>query len=161
MQLASIAIENYKLIIPILTLLMLTIKPLRQFNGFKLDLSTNGKIILTILSVLYLSLIAWTVNDVFIVKTVDKTASLISQFSIWKVCNLILWIILIILVKGREKTTYHNYAYIGIGLIAMFVSNNFLFSHYSDVYFAKAGYMICLLGFFVALPLHEKQKENR
>ncbi len=145
-------------VIPILILLMVILKPLHNLGGFKLELSTNGKIILTILSVLYLSLIAWTANDVFIVANADKTASLITQFSIWKICNLILWIILIMLVKGREKATYHNYAYISIALIAMFLSNNFLFSYYSDVYFAKSGYMIFLLGFFIALPLHEDYK---
>ncbi len=147
-------------VIPILAIFMAILKPLHALGGFKLDLSTNGKIILTILSVLYISLIIWTAIDVFIVENADKTVSLITQFSLWKICNLILWIILIVLVRGREKTTYHNYTYIGIALIAMFLSNNFLFNHYSEVYFAKSGYMICLLGFFIALPLHEQQKEN-
>ena len=78
-----------------------------------------------------------------------------------QVFNLSLWILLFILTKSRQKATYHNYGVISAVLIAMFVVNNYLINFYSQVYLAKAGFMVFLAGFFVALPLHEQHKLNQ
>ncbi len=137
------------------------VEQLNAIGFFTFKLSKRYQIISAILVALYLLLISWTAMDVFIFTDTDKTLSMITQLSIWRVCNLILWIMLIILIRSRKKATYHNYAYICLLLIAMFISNNYLFSHYSKVYFAQSGYMVFLFTFFIALPLHEQYKLNK
>lgn len=147
------------------------IQQLIDVNFFDIELTDKLKVafysVLTVAIMIFLAMLteSWLHKDM-LAYWPEPTAHYMQQSVTAKLYlpplfNLSLWILLWLLNKSRKKATYHNYGLIMILLLAMFLVNNYLIKFYSEVYWAKSGYMVLLVGFFLALPLHEQHKLTR
>lgn len=144
------------------------IQLLNDVNFFDIQLTGKFKVVFySVLSAILLVFIAiltdtWLHRDMMAYWSGPTTyymqQSITAKLYLPSLFNLLIWVLLILLSKSRKKATYYNYGLIMVLLLIMYVVNNYLIKFYSEVYWAKSGFMVFLVGFFLALPLHEKQK---